>query len=191
MTGGYSDPQKNREYMREYMRRYRGPNCTICGKELAGRKALYCGRKCRQHAYHLRHGEANRARYRAWHQANLKRSVERVRAWRQANPERFREYITKWRRQACPYCDGKLTWPAKSCRECSVRYGCLCHDNPSCGMTGPHKHCPCGIPIATRKGHYHIEPCAFCLREMARLGVTFAQLFELARKADAEFQEAA
>lgn len=182
--------EEQREFMKHYMRRYRhpelffpAPGCMICGVDLEGRKSLYCGRKCRQHAYHLRHGDKNRARYRAWHAANLERSIERVRAWRKANPKRFREYINKWRRQACPYCDQKLTWPAKSCRACAVRYGCLCHDNPMCGVEGAHKHCPCGMPVF-KKGHYHVEPCSLCIADMRRLGLTFTQLFESTRESE-------
>lgn len=194
MSGGYKDPQQNREYMRNYMRRYRAKaeaGCAVCGKELRGRQGIYCGRKCRQHAYHKRHAERNRARYRAWHAANRERSTERVRQWRLANPGRNIAYVRKWRQKPCPYCEGSLVWPAKSCKRCAIQFGCICHDNPSCGIPESHKHCPCGMPVYTKRGHYHVEACEFCARELKRLSLTLPLLFELGRRHDKEFEEAA
>jgi hypothetical protein len=175
-------PDEQREYMKLYMRRRRHPElcCQVCGKRLVGQQTKFCGRPCRVKDYYNRHKATAQARYRRWHRANAERSVARVRAWRLANPGRSLTYVKKWRTQECPFCGGNLCWPARACRKCTIRFGCLCHDNPQCEVAEKHKHCPCGMPVKPNR-HYQIEPCKLCQADMDRLGISLAEMFRTER----------
>jgi hypothetical protein len=155
--------------MRDYMRRYR-----------AERKA----RELVSERLHQAESPAvlrARERSRVWYQANRDRKLANVRAYMAVNLKKAALWKQRWRdkhRVPCPYCGISMGRASTACWNCTVRFGFPCSNNPSCGVTGEHKHCPCHMPITQFQTRtLRIEACGVCLAEMKRYGCTHGELF--------------
>src|ERR1051325_4399625 len=159
------------------MNKGNGRKCQVCSKTLRGRQLVHCSDKCANKGN--RNIDKERERYARWFAANKEKRMAQIATWRAANRHLQREYMRRYRNsETCAYCGSPRFLTADSCRDCSRRYGCICHDNPACGVKGPHKNCPCGEPLRRQKAQYQIEACAMCREEMRRGGLTFVELFE-------------